>query len=120
MKVCVNGRNGTICNDGHWSNQDASVICSQLNFSPYGMSAYLSFSDMRQLTSATVDSAGAIALSTSYFIEGSLPVLLEEVNCVGNESNIIDCPRAENVSVSSSCGRYQDAGVVCQCMFDTN
>ena len=37
VEVCVGGRYGTICNDD-WDYQDASVICSQLGFSPYGSS----------------------------------------------------------------------------------
>ena len=35
VEVCIGGRYGTVCDDG-WNNQDASVVCSQLNFSPYG------------------------------------------------------------------------------------
>ena len=36
VEVCIGGRFGTIC-DGGWNNQDASVVCRQLGFSPYGI-----------------------------------------------------------------------------------
>ena len=39
VEVCIGGRFGTIC-DNYWDYKDASVICSQLRFSPHGIFSF--------------------------------------------------------------------------------
>ena len=37
IEVCYSGVWGTVCDDDQWDNKDASVLCAQLQFSPYGI-----------------------------------------------------------------------------------
>ena len=38
VEVCQNNTWGTICGSAEWSNNEASVACRQLGFSPFGLS----------------------------------------------------------------------------------
>ena len=54
-------------------------------------------------------SEGARALSSSAFGEGTGPIELDDVECVGDESRLLDCP----ASSCSNCDHTEDASVIC-------
>ena len=53
--------------------------------------------------------AGAIR---SQFGQGAGPILLDEVQCTGNETRLVDC--GHNGISTHDCSNTQDAGVICQ------
>ena len=57
--------------------------------------------------------SGAIARGSAYFGEGSGSILLNNVECTGNETSIFSCPH--NSIGSCNCGDNDDAGVECGC-----
>ena len=58
-----------------------------------------------------MDHTGAVAFSRAHFGEGVGPILLNEVDCFGNESSIIQCYwTAHN---THTCFHSEDAGVRC-------
>lgn len=55
--------------------------------------------------------ADATALFTSMFGVGTGPINLDDVRCVGNEDNLVDCPYDAN---TADCVHFEDAGVRCR------
>ena len=88
VEFCHNNNWGTVCDDS-WGTVDASVVCRQLGFTPLG----------------------AASFSNATFGQGSGPILLDEVRCVGTESRLADCP-ADPIGVHK-CEQSASAGVRC-------
>ena len=55
--------------------------------------------------------SGAIARGSAYFGQGSGSILLDNVQCTGNETSIFSC--SHNSIGSHNCSHSEDAGVVC-------
>ena len=88
VEVYYNGEWGTVCDDG-WSSIDAGVVCRQLGFGSYGYSYY-----------------------SALFGQGSGPIWLDNVRCVGSESTLAGCSHL-GVNITRSCSHHEDAGVGC-------
>ena len=87
MEIFYNGKWGTVC-DNSWDIKDARVVCRQLGF-PYAVSAP----------------------HRARFGSGSGQVWLDNIDCSGNESTIVDCQhRGWGVQ---DCSHSDDASVVC-------
>ena len=57
--------------------------------------------------------AGAIPYRYSYFGYGMGPVILDSVNCIGNEDRITQCTHLGIGVTASYCSHYYDVGVEC-------
>ena len=60
---------------------------------------------------------GAIAL-TAGFTNGAGQIWLDEVNCAGTETRLIDCPA--NPLGTHDCSHFEDAGVRCAGKYNQN
>ncbi|XP_038067608.1 deleted in malignant brain tumors 1 protein-like isoform X3 [Patiria miniata] len=87
VEVYYRGSWGTVCDDS-WDINAASVVCRQLGF-----------------TSAEA----ALNSQEAGFGMGERRILLDEVECSGEESNLYECRYKED----HNCNHSEDAGVVC-------
>ena len=53
---------------------------------------------------------GALAFSQAYFGAGSGPIHIDDVQCGGRESNLLQC----NFNPTHNCFHSEDSGVQCQ------
>ena len=93
---------GTICDD-YWTDDEADVACKLLGYE-----------------SGAVDNGGRFLRGYFGFAERGVPIWLDNVNCEGDETNLLDCPRARQrggipgVGVHNcSLWHTEDVGVRC-------
>ncbi|XP_052616085.1 deleted in malignant brain tumors 1 protein-like [Peromyscus californicus insignis] len=87
VEISYNGTWGTVCDDS-WDLTDARVVCQQL-----GCGKALS------------------APAESYFDRGVGHIMLDDVQCMGDEAKVWQC--THHGWFSHNCGHHEDASVVC-------
>ncbi|XP_045158143.2 uncharacterized protein LOC123524190 isoform X2 [Mercenaria mercenaria] len=87
VEVRYNDQWGTVCNDGFGA-IDAKVACKMAGFT------------------------GGVV--TNGFSGGYGKIWLDDLECTGSETNLFDCPRANNIDIGEhNCGHGEDVGVTC-------
>ena len=87
VEVYHNGEWGTVCDDG-WDTADATVVCRQLGF----------YSSVR-------------AYGSAYAGQGTGPILLSRLSCIGDESSLFECSRSN--TRTKNCTHSDDAALSC-------
>ena len=87
VEITLQGQWGTVCDD-LWDIREATVVCKQLGF---------------------LDAISAVG--GAEFGEGSGPIQLDDLLCVGNESALVNC--SARPIQQHSCNHSEDAGVRC-------
>ena len=76
------------------------------------------FLSLQQLTICKFWPTGATAVLSAQFGQGTGPILLDNVNCGGRETRLVDCP--SNPLGVHNCAHFEDAGVRCRSKHYTN
>lgn len=90
----------------------ASIICKMQWEGMRGSGWCMGYEDILIVIFFLFSYIGAVALTTG-FTNGVGQIWLDNVNCVGSETRLIDCPRSNPIG-THNCVHAEDAGVRCQ------
>jgi hypothetical protein len=88
-EIYLNGRWGTICNV-YWDDADAEVFCRQLG-----------------------DYVGGVQANPTTVGSSEQDIWMTRVECVGNETDFLQCEASWYPAQTQRCTHGNDAGVVC-------
>lgn len=60
---------------------------------------------------------GSMAFSNALFGSGTGPIILDDVDCVGHETSLLEC--SGRLPGEHNCRHTEDASVRCSCMYIT-
>lgn len=114
VELCFHGHWGTVCAN-MWTNREAAVVCGALGYGTTGL-----YNNTLQLSAGThfkkcfLSSCfqGSLAVKGAFFGEGTGPILVDAIQCQGDESMLLECTSEEDVG-QHGCNHSQDAGVIC-------
>ncbi|XP_030834835.1 deleted in malignant brain tumors 1 protein-like [Strongylocentrotus purpuratus] len=89
VEVYYQGSWGTVCDD-LWNTVNSNVVCRSLGY---------------------ITAAGDYVTRTNVFGNGTGDIILDNVQCVGTETNIAFCPHVGYGN--HNCGHDEDVGVIC-------
>ena len=99
LEIRYEGQWGTVCDD-YWTDVEADVACRALGY-PQGSVV-----------------GGGSRFDRAHFGSGSGSILLDDVNCVGNETSLLECDYRKKNGVKTvghhNCSHREDVGVRCQ------
>ena len=112
VQICVDGVEGSVCQT-YWDSRDADVVCRSLGYETFGI-VVLNIMPIIVSCMCTLYCLGAIPYFNSYFGIGKDTGLMNNVECFGNESSLLNCThRLLGDYYYSSCNNYAHVGVSC-------
>ena len=108
VEYCYEEVWGTVCSD-KWDDDNAMVVCSELGLPTESRIR------LKSVVTVAIVFSNNIALTVASVIDkfggGTGPILLDDVECMGNESSLSECFQA--VIGNHNCHHHEDVGVRC-------
>ena len=106
VEVFANDQWGTVCDD-NWDIADGTVVCRQLGYNR----GICYCPTLHEYCSSNYITTAIEVVGEAAFGMGTGPILLDEVTCSGEESQLFEC--GSNGIGEHDCSHTEDAGVRC-------